>query len=297
MLSVEQLPHLNADPGDVDRSFNREPFGFTHNVHELPLLAFDSLRELAGKYDQADHFVASGAPAPGTQFYSVAHGMLTPQQAMDELGNGSHRVLMKRPENYDPRFRALLDSLFAQVVQLHPNVAQERIVRLESSVLVSSAASITPFHFDPEMSFFFQIEGEKVYHLRAPAVVTEPDLERFYKMGVVNIGQLDFATYESTQEFAFTLLPGFGLHQPQNSPHWVETRGARTISYVFSFETERSRATGRTRSFNHYMRKAGLRPAAPGAHPRSDAFKARTMEVAIPLRRAVRNALSKGFGR
>jgi hypothetical protein len=288
---------IDAQAIDMRERFNRLPFGFEHNVHQSDVLRFDSLRELAAKYIDADHFVASGGAGPGTPFYAVRHGALSPLAALDDLENGRHRILLKRPENYDLRFRALLDTLFADVVAQRGGLGSERVVRLESSVLISSAAAITPFHFDPEISFFFQIEGEKIYHLLPPAALREPELERFYKMGIVDIGQVDFLSYDRSGEYAFPLVPGLGLHQPQNSPHWVETRASRTVSYVFSFETDVMRAVGRTRSFNHYMRGAGLRPAVPGTHPLADAVKAGVMEVAIPLRRRAGTALRSAFGR
>jgi hypothetical protein len=83
------------------------------------------------------------------------------------------------------------------------------------------------------------------------------------------------------------------MHQPQNSPHWVETRGERTISFVFSYETTASRALGRTRAYNYYLRKLGLTPSAPGRNTGLDAVKARVMETAIPLRKAA-GALVRG---
>jgi hypothetical protein len=296
MFTLSEKAYIDADRATLRQSFNRVPFGFAHNIHELDLFQFDSLHALAGNYQQ-DHFVASGAPTPGAQFYSVEYGVHTPQQAMENLDNGHHRVLMKRPENYDSRFRDLLNRLFEQVVDLRGGLGGQRVVRLESSVLVSSAASITPFHFDPEISFFFQVGGEKIYHLYTPSSVAETELEEFYRMGVVNIGQLDFEKRDPAAEHVFTLTPGLGMHQPENCPHWVETCSSRSISYVFSFETEATRSLGRTRAFNHYMRKVGLKPGRPGTSPALDALKSKTMQVAIPVRRGVGTTLRKALGR
>ena len=130
---------------------------------------------------------------------------------------------MKRPEKHDPRFRDLLDALFRQIVDLRGGLGRERVVRLESSVLVSSAATTTPFHFDPEINFFAQVHGDKMYHVYSPSVVTEAELERFYIRGVVNIGQVKLQGRDRSREHVFALGPGKGFHQPQNAPHWVET--------------------------------------------------------------------------
>jgi hypothetical protein len=271
---------------DVRSSFNRIPFGYEHNLSGLDLFDFEALCTLARKYDH-DHFVATSAPSPGTNFYSVRYGLHTPYEALQRLDSGGQRILLKRPENHDARYGELMRLLFGQALQMCGGLGKARLVRLDSSILISSAAAVTPFHFDPEVSFFFQIEGEKIYHLYTPTVLSEEELERFYKMGIVNIGQAGLDGRDPAAEHVFRLGPGKGMHQPQNSPHWVETQGSRSISFVFSFETDLSRDLGRTRAFNYYMRKTGLTPSRPGARPAADAVKARMMQVAIPLRKRI----------
>ena len=270
---------MSVDPQTFARDFDRLPFGYEHDLSGLDLLAFEALRALAERYER-DYFVAS---APGTRFYAAAHGTYSPLEAFDRLATSNQRILLKRPELYDGGFADLLQALFKQVVELRGGLRGERIVRLESSILISSGGAVTPFHFDPEISFFFQIEGEKIYHIYAPAALTEPELERFYRMGIVSIGQVDLAGRDSGYEYVFDLAEGKGMHQPQNCPHWVETR-SRTISYVFSFETDATRARGRTRACNHYLRALGLRPSRPGLQPSLDARKAEAMRVFIPVR-------------
>jgi hypothetical protein len=297
MLALGDRTGLKANPASFERSFDREPFAYAHDLDGLSLFSERELCELAGKYVDRDYYVASGAPSPSTAFYSVPNSACHPREAMKLLGASSYRILLKRPENYDRRYRDLLDALFAQVLELCGGLGTDRIVRLDSSVLVSSAATVTPFHFDPEVSFFFQIEGAKVYHVYAPAALTEPELERFYVKGVVNIGQVELDRCNPSFEHAFELGPGKGLHQPRNAPHWVETRNERSVSYVFSFETDRTRAVGRTRSFNHYERKIGLAPSPLGTRPSVDAFKAEAMRIAIPIRKNAAATIRKILSR
>jgi hypothetical protein len=44
------------------------------------------------------------------------------------------------------------------------------------------------------------------------------------------------------------------------------------------------RAIDRTRAFNFYLRRLGLKPDAIGLHPSSDAAKSSAMRVALPAR-------------
>jgi hypothetical protein len=290
---------LNLPPEIFQASFDREPFGFTHGLSELELFDPDSLVGLAKSYDghPRDFYIAAGAPSPGAEFYSVPHRRDIPSAALEHLEPGGYRVLMKRPENHDPRFRELLDTLFRQIVALRGGLGRERLVRLESAVLISSAATITPFHFDPEINFFAQIEGEKVYHVFSPSVLTEAELERFYVRGVVNIGQVELQNRDPGREHVFDLGPGKGLHQPQNAPHWVETRASRSVSYALVFETDATRARGRVRACNYFLRGLRLRPAPIGSRPALEGMKAGGMRAIIPARKAVLRVLEILRGR
>jgi hypothetical protein len=288
MVTLDRPAGLQLDPSSLRNLFDREPFGFDHSLFGLDLFKFEELYALAEKYigHGADYYVAGSAPRPDAVFFSVPRTpYLHPHEVMQHLETGSYRVLLKRPENYDLRFRELIDQLFAQVADSLGEFGDDRIVRREAGIFISSGATTTPFHFDPEIGFFSQIEGEKIYHVYPPSVLGEEELERFYAKGHVSIAQIDLDGRDPAREHVFTLGPGKGLHQPQNAAHWVETRGSRSISYTFIFETEAGRARGRARGFNHFLRCLKLNPAPPGANPTFDAFKSEAMRGVLPVRR------------
>jgi hypothetical protein len=273
--------------------FDREPFGFSHNLSSLDLFQFDSLVALAEKYTAhpRDYFVSSSAPSADAGFFTVRSGQFTPREAIDRLDDTGIRILLKRPENHDAQFRRLIDELWLQVIDLRGGLGSDRLVRLEGAVFITSAASTTPFHFDPEIGFFSQIEGEKIYHVYSPASLREADLEKFYLQGQVSIGQVDLHACDPKLEHVFSLSAGKGLHQPQNSPHWVETGGTRSVSYTFVFETNESRSRGRARAANYYLRKFGIDPFTPGTRPALDAVKSGAMQAVIPARKRIGSIL------
>ncbi len=287
--SPQTHPELFIPPEGFADRFDRHPLGFTHNLHTLDLFQFDSLLGLARRFapHPRDYFVAAAAPSAATEFKAVSHGQCTVEEAMQRIDTSAVRVLLKRPEDHDPRFRRLLDTLFEQVTALRGGLAGERVVRLESAVFVTSASAITPCHFDPEIAFFAQIDGHKEYHVYSPASMSEAELESFYREGVVSIAEVDLASRNPQLEHVFALEPGDGHHQPQNSPHWVRTGAARSVSYSFVFETDVSRARNRTRACNHYLRRAGIDPREPGVSPARDAAKAAAIRVMFPIRRRV----------
>ena len=281
-------PRLHLEAASLRAAYDREPLGFQHGLHRLPQFSRDALERLATTYhDKADYFVAGSAATPGTRFYAVPTIETTASDGLARLDDAPTRVLLKRPENYDPAFRSLLDELFREVAACHGSLHREDVVRLEAAILITSAASTTPFHFDPEVGFFSQIEGEKTYHVYAPDSLSEPELEAFYRSGITDIGQVEIASRAGAKDYTFDLVPGRGLHQPQNAPHWVQTHGSRSVSYTFVFETRQARLRSRARGFNHYLRRAGLTPAAPGRHALVDAAKGRAMQIFTRTRRAL----------
>ena len=286
---------LTLEPERYTRSYNRVPFGFEHNLHTLDLFQFDSMRELSATVSPKPdaYFITGNAPNSGSAFFSSALNKLKPSEAIEQLDERSLRILIKRPEEHDERFRSLLHGIAQQVMALPGGASQERIVRLESAILISSAATTTPIHFDPEVGFFCQIEGEKLYHAYEPDDVSEHQLEAFYRMGKTTIGKLEMGDRNPLKEHTFQLLPGKGFHQPQNAPHWVETRLSRSISYTCVFETNVTRALGRTRAFNYHQRQLGLLPSEPGLKPSLDKLKAVTILPEILSRKVARRVMSR----
>jgi hypothetical protein len=276
---------LDINPSSYESLYNRTPFGFKHNLHQLDIFQFDSISELLDRYAGAsnDYYVAGSAAAAGSAFFDAPHIKLTPKEASRQLNERPTRILLKRLENHDDRFRNLLDLIIKQIRSIPGGLGDQPILRIQSSLFITSAASTTPLHFDPEVGFFTQIEGDKTYHVYSPDDVPEQDLEDFYVRGKVSIGQLDMAQRDPGKEQVYNLKAGDGFHQPQNAPHWVETCGSRSISYSCVFETQADRALGRTRAFNYYERKLGMRPTPPGKNSQLDSMKA---EAIIPDRLA-----------
>ena len=291
--------HFKIDVSAFRDKFDREPIDFQHDLSGLDLFQGAALHELAEMYDAhpLDHFVSGGATSAATEFFTVPHGQCKPSEALTQLHTGEFRILLKRPENHHAGFRRLLDQLFAEIMSLRGGLRGESLVRLESAVFITSAATTTPFHFDPEIGFFSQIEGEKIYHVYSPNALRDADLEKFYLQGEISIGQVDLHACDPALEVVYKLVPGVGFHQPQNSPHWVETRASRSVSYSFVYETDASRARGNARACNYYLRKFGLEPGTPGRRPAVDAVKATTMRMLIPVRKQVGATLRTIRGR
>jgi hypothetical protein len=294
MRPVAPTARLDLNDALFRENYDRIPFSFTHNLHRLTLFENETLRSLCETYaaHPEDYFVSRSAPTAGAVFYSVPKTPLKPHEAFDQLTAGSYKILLKRLERHHDDFRDLLNTLFVQVKgQLQRNRYPDEVMRLESSVFISAPQATTAFHFDPEVNFFSQIEGEKIYHLYAPSELGEDEVEPLYVRATTDIGQVDLARRDPSAEHRIRLQPGTGLHQPQDAPHWVETVGSRSVSYTFVYETREGQRRSRVRSFNAYLRRLHIDPARPGEHPARDAVKAAAMAAAIPARKALRSVL------
>ena len=296
--SLEEA-RLTIDPESYSRNYDTTPFPFTHNLHTLDLMAFESLCELAGKYDdQRDEYnLAGSAPSPDV-FASPSERRrgLKPSAAVRMLDELPLRLLLKRPEDRDVRFRTLMDMLLQQIQQLPGGAHGQKIRRAQGSILISSAAAITPLHFDPEIGFFCQLEGDKIYHVYSPDDVSETELEQFYVRDQVSTCRLGMQQRNPEKEHVYQLKAGDGFHQPQNAPHWVQTCETRSISYTVVFETNVSRALCRARAFNFYQRRIGLAPSRPGLNRQRDILKARSAApelIARKIGNRIRSAIGK----
>jgi hypothetical protein len=101
----------------------------------------------------------------------------------------------------------VLDTLLAKVAELRGGLSGKKVVRLEPVLFISSAASTTPLHFDPEINHYILIKEEKNYHVYFPNPLKENELEHFYINGIVEIGQIDLGSGDQSLEHVGDLLP------------------------------------------------------------------------------------------
>jgi len=278
--------HLDLKNRD---DFNRAPFGFTHDLSGLSLFSPENLHRLAQRYADSpgDYYIASSAESANSPFYAGKPITAAPAEALEHLDTHPCRILLKRVDRHDDGFRDLLHTLFHQVAEFSGILRKDKVKRLESGIFITSTSNITPCHFDPEINFFSQIRGRKIYHVYPPAAVTEEELERFYVAGRISIAEIDLLKRDKTLERTFELDAGKGLYHPQNSPHWVETTSEQSVSYSFVFETASTRACNRVRAYNHYLRQLGSPGRPPGERPEVDSFKHWTMRFVTQARKAV----------
>ena len=276
---------------------NREPFELSHGLADHPLFTIERLRQLSENLDSNDYFISRPATQKISPFYhdQPDQRQYTPTDVLSSLPDTRLKILFKRPENNDHEYRALLDNVLDVIYQITGTDPKD-VVRAESGIFVTGSHAITPYHFDPEITFFFQITGKKTYHLYSPMAVTNIDRERHYSIGQVSIGHIKLTSHANDYENVFQLGPGLGVHQPSESPHWVETHEGTSVSYAVGIETKATRARGRVYAFNHFERKLGINPAPYGKYGSRDRLAALTMIAAQPVIQTLRKARDRFAG-
>ena len=172
-----------------------------------------------------------------------------------------------------PAYAALLADLLSE---LRPAIEAKTgpMLKTQAYVFISSPGAVTPYHFDPEHNILLQIRGTKVLtQFAAGDAAFAPDrVHETYHTGGGRELSWNEALAAGGREFA--LGPGEAVYVPVMAPHFVRNGPAPSVSLSITWRSEWSFAEADARAFNSVLRRAGLRPAAPGRWPARNRAKA-----------------------
>jgi hypothetical protein len=242
-----------------------QPAKLTHALAGNPLLTLDALASLAERMP-ADRIEYNLGKLPlGVRAEDTPSNGLTPGETIRTIETNGSWAVLKNVEQ-DPAYRALLDAALAD---LEPLVARRTgaMLNREAFIFLSSPASITPFHMDPEHNILLQIMGTKtmtVFPARDQTLVPAQKSEDFHDGGHRNLEWRDGFRARGTPVH---LEPGEAIHVPVKAPHFVENGPTVSVSLSITWRSERSVAEGELHSFNALLRRRKLPTAAIGATP------------------------------
>jgi hypothetical protein len=295
-LSNDDRKLLSIDDDMFAAYFDRHPFKISHDLVKHPLLQLPRLVDLARSlnrpilYFRGDHAinqvdVAIGSGEPKRTFHDrkLSRPELSATETIAQIEN-CNAWLQLRDVGSDPEYASLLGNIIEEL-----RVPSERVASGLSApradIFVSSPGATTPFHLDEEHNFLLQIRGSKKLSIANgfdPAVLDPACLSSHFR----GSGELvPYAEHLEQHSIHLDLLPGEGVHIPPCFPHWVQNGDAVSISLGilwYSDVTARRRFLYRV---NSWMEQAGLKPAAPGDRPVSDAIKALPQTIKRRLRR------------
>ncbi|MFL6278014.1 MAG: cupin-like domain-containing protein [Blastocatellia bacterium] len=267
--ATERL-EIKAD--DFRAGFNRQPFLIGHHLAGHPLFELPRLLELACRLPEACVAYNAGSVAVAEGLYKGPRTGLSVEETIRRIEDCQSWMVLKHVE-LDGEYNALLDQCLDEV-QMHSEPLAPGMRKREGFIFISSPASVTPYHLDPEYNFLLQIRGGKSVHIWSPedrTVLTDEDLEDFYTSEAQN--NLRFKPEHEPRAFVFELTPGRGLHFPVTAPHWVENGNGVSVSFSITFRTPASERRAVVYGVNAALRRRGWKPRPVGRSAMLDAMK------------------------
>jgi hypothetical protein len=264
---------------------NREAFRVAHCLAGNPLFQLDALIEVAKQ----------ASTRPGDLYLDAGDVSVTdkwghipiPDRPVDEIirriETAGAWIIIKHVEQ-GPGYDQVIRDFDQFVRDVAGREMAQLLSRAEMLVLITSPNRITPFHFDAEVNFLVQIQGEKHAWVCDPSdrsAVTHLEIERYY---CVNHNAGTFKPGLEDRARLFHLKPGDAVHIPTHAGHWVRNSNAVSVSLSLNFELPSSMYRDVYR-MNHYLRRLGLEPTPPGRSPLCDRMKVGAAAVGRQLNR------------
>lgn len=269
--AAPQGPWLDIDPVAFETNFDRRPFLIGHRLVHHPLFALPRLLELARALPENCVEYNAGEIPISLEPEKTPRTGLSADETIRRIAECKSWMALKYVEN-DPDYRELLLSCLAEV-KVHSEGRWPGMIQPQGFIFLSSPGSVTPYHMDPEHNFLLQIRGTKRIYLFDPrdrSILDDEELERFYGGAHRN---MQFKEENRNKAWIFDLTPGQGLHFPVTAPHWVENGAEVSVSFSITFRTPDLERRSIIHNVNAWLRRRGLRPSTPGAHPWRDALK------------------------
>lgn len=268
---------LQADAAAFRQAFNRRSFTFAHSLAAHPLFTLPRLAQLAGTMlaagDQSKFLALGGESASAASTFGSMPRAQRFTSTIEELGASRSWVKLSSADVFDPQYRALLARVLAELSELSGIDLEAETSWSSLTVFLASPGIVTPYHMDHESNFLLQVAGEKDLYLfdcNDPLVLSERDIERYY------LGDFHAARYRDELQpraAAYRMVPGVAAHHPSLAPHWVRNGTAVSVSVSIGFCIRALDRRARVYQVNHYLRRLGLHPAAPGRSALRDRVK------------------------
>lgn len=270
---------IDCNPGVFTQNLNRLPHEFTHSLAGNPLF------ELPRLVDLAEHVATRNNPhLPGGDVYfnegliEAGEKPLRPDKprtaAVDlirEIETRQAWIILKHVER-EAGYREVLESCIRNILELSGRELLRKIKWFEAILFITSPNRVTEYHLDREVSWILQIQGDKEIHVFDRAdkdIVPDEELETYWTAD--NRAACYKPQYES-RAMVYQMSPGTGVHIPINSPHWLRNKNNVSVTLNVNFQFH-DQYWANLYKANYYLRRAGLKPGPPGAHPVSDRLK------------------------
>lgn len=252
-------------------AYPEEPLRLDHTLGSHPLLELEALATLGEALPAASTEYNRGDLPIGVSGKPAGNGLAIGETIRTIATSGSWAVL-KNIEQL-PAYAQLLGDLLGELRHdIEPRTGAMQ--KLQGYIFVSSPAAVTPYHFDPEHNILLQLRGTKtmtVFPAGDARFAPDSVHEGYHTGGARELSWDDTFTSGGRE---FPLIPGQALFVPVMAPHFVRNGPAPSVSLSITWRSDWSYEEADARAFNGVLRRAGLRPQAPGRWPRRNRLKA-----------------------
>ncbi len=264
---------FNKDARDLfAANYPETPHKLMHGLRDHPLLTLEALAKLSERLPFASVEYNKGDLPTGVDPDSDIANGLSIGDTIRNVDTCRSWAVLKNIEQ-DAEYQALLLSLLGELKPLI-ETKTGAMLRPQGYVFVSSPDAVTPYHFDPEHNILLQLRGSKVmtqFPAGDPFFAPDETHEGYHTGGPRNLVWREELASGGSE---WPLAPGDALFVPVMAPHHVKNGPEPSISLSITWRSDWSFAEADARALNSVLRKAGLRPKAPGRFPARNAVKA-----------------------
>lgn len=279
-----------TDAAALTQAFPNLPFGLKHHFVGNPLLTLPTLAELVGKLPRDRLEYNAGSAAISQRPETTPTVDLEPEQIVRNIETAGAWMVLKSVEQ-EPAYRKLIEAALMEVARTRgfDSLKAAGFEDIRGFIFVSSANSTTPFHADADENFFFQIHGDKFFHVydnRDRSIASEEALET----SAIKHRNLPYKAEFDAKCTTYKLKPGDGVFVPYQWPHWVRTADSYSISLSLTWKSDEVRRRNDIFAVNAMLRGVGMPQNPPGMNPVLDSAKVAAFRAASaavePLRRS-----------
>jgi|GEM_PF-167835 len=279
-----------TDTAALTEAFPHLPFSLRHHFTDNPLLTLPKLAELVSELPRDRIEYNSGKAAISQNPETTPTVDLDPESIVRNIETAGAWLVLKHVETH-PAYGKLIEDALMEVARTrgYDNLKEAGFEDIRGFIFVSSAESTTPFHADSDENFFFQIHGDKFFHVydnRDRSIASEEALEDV----VVKHRNIPYEAKFDAKCTTYKLKPGDGVFVPYQWPHWVRTAGSYSISLSLTWKSEEVRRRNDIFTMNSMLRSIGIPQNPPGVNPALDTAKLAVFRTAAgavePLRRS-----------
>jgi hypothetical protein len=279
-----------TDKAALTEAFPNLPFGLRHNFTGNPLLTLPKLAELVRELPRDRIEYNSGKAAISQDPATTPTVDLDPESVVRQIETAGAWMVLKHVEAH-PAYGKLIQDALMEVARMRgfSTLKAAGFEDIRGFIFVSSADSTTPFHIDSDENFFFQIHGDKYFHVydnRDRSIASEDALENV----VAKHRNIPYEARFDTKCTTYFLKPGDGVFVPYQWPHWIRTSDSYSISLSLTWKSPEVRRRNDIFTVNAMLRSIGFPQNPPGVNPALDSAKVALLRTAAgavaPLRRS-----------